>query len=69
MVKRYWSVYKRNILLIVIIITLIVVSSVTRGKTAKVTSIAAGIVMLYLAFKFIVWIIRTPSKKDKDAAA
>jgi hypothetical protein len=67
MLKRYWSVYKVNILLIVVIIVLIVISSRTRGKTAKATSIAAGVVMLYLAFKFIIWIVKTPTKKDKDA--
>jgi amino acid permease len=69
MLRRYWSVYKINILLIIVIIALIIVSSVTRGRTAKVTSIAAGVVMLYLAFKFIMWIIKTPAKKDRDAAA
>jgi amino acid permease len=67
MVKRYWSVYKINILLIIVIVALIIISSVTRGKTAKATSIAAGVVMLYLAFKFIVWIVKTPAKKEKDA--
>jgi phage-related holin len=67
MLKRYWSVYWINILLIVVILALIIISSVTRGKIAKVTSIAAGIVMLYVAFKFILWIVKTPAKKDRDA--
>ena len=60
---------KRNLLLIIIIIVLIVVSSVTKDKkTAKITSISAGITMIYLGIKFIIWIIKSPVKKEKDEA-
>ncbi len=69
MFSRYLKVFKKNILLIIVIITLIIVSSVTKGKTATVTSKLAGIAMIYGGITFIIWIIRTPTKKEKDEAA
>jgi len=67
MAKRYLTVYGRNILLSITIVVLIVISTVSKGSTARATAIAAGIVMIYLAFKFIIWLIRMPVKKDRDA--
>ncbi len=69
MFSRYLKVFKKDILLIIVIITLIVVSSVTKGKTATITSTLAGIAMIFGGITFIVWIIRTPTKKEKDEAA
>ncbi|MDB5246792.1 MAG: hypothetical protein JWQ40_1186 [Segetibacter sp.] len=69
MFLRYLKVYRRTIILSIIIIGLIIVSSVTKGKTASVTATLAGIVMIYGGFTFIMWIIRTPVKKEKDDAA
>jgi prepilin signal peptidase PulO-like enzyme (type II secretory pathway) len=66
MVFRYLKVFKKNIFLIIVIITLIIVSSVTKGKTATITSTLAGIAMIYGGITFIMWIIRTPTKKEKD---
>lgn len=66
MLFRYLKVLKKNIFLIIVIITLIIVSSVTKGKTATITSTLAGIAMIYGGFTFIMWIIRTPTKKEKD---
>lgn len=69
MPTRYLKVFKKNIFLIIVIIALIIVSSVTKGKTASVTSVLAGIAMIYGGITFIIWIIRTPTKKEKDEAA
>jgi amino acid permease len=63
---RYLKVYRKVILLIIVIIVLIVVSSVSKGKTATITSTLAVIAMIYGGITFIVWIIRTPTKKQKD---
>lgn len=68
MSPRYLKVVGRNLFLIIVIIALIIVSSVTKGKTARTTSILAGVVMIYLGIKFFIWIIRAPVKKDKDEA-
>lgn len=69
MLSRYLKVLRKNILLVIVIITLIIVSSVTKGKTATITSTLAGIVMIYSGITFIIWLIRTPTKREKDEAA
>lgn len=69
MLLRYLKVYKRQILLFAIIIALIIISSVTKGKTAIVTSTLAGVAMIYAGISFVLWIIRTPTKKDTDESA
>ncbi len=67
MFKRYLSVFKNHLFLLVIIIALIIISSLTKGKTAVVTSTIAGIAMIYAGISFVIWLIKTPAKKDKDA--
>ena len=67
MFKRYLSVFKNHLFLLVIIIALIIISSLTKGKIAVVTSTIAGIAMIYAGISFVIWLIKTPAKKDKDA--
>ena len=45
---------------------MIVVSTVTKGKTASITATLAGVALIYAGITYIVWIIRTPTKKEKD---
>lgn len=66
MSSRYLKVFRKKIFLIIITIALIIVSSVTKGKTAKITSTLAGIALIYAGFTYIVWIIKTPTKKETD---
>ncbi len=66
MLLRYLKVYRRKIVLFIIIIALIVVASYSKGKTAIVTSTLAGVAMIYAAVSFIYWIIKTPTKKEGD---
>jgi hypothetical protein len=67
MLKRYLWIFKNHLFLLLVIIALVIVATKTTGRTAIVTSTIAGIVMIYAAFRFILWIIRTPARKDKDA--
>jgi len=66
MLLRYLKVYKKSILLLVIIIALIVISSVTTGKTAKTAATLAGIGMIYGGISMVIWIMKTPVRKNKD---
>lgn len=63
---RYIKLYKKHIAFFLVIIALIYISSVTRGNTAKVTSVAAGIIMILAGISFVYWIIKTPTKKDNN---
>lgn len=69
MLTRYLKVLKKRLLYIIVTVALIVVSSVTKGKTATITSTLAGIALIYAGVSYIIWIIRTPTKKEKDEAA
>ncbi len=69
MLLRYLKIIKKRVFFIIVIITLIIVSSVTKGKTATVTATLAGILMIYAAFSYIMWIIKTPVKREKDDGA
>lgn len=68
MFSRYLKVFRKKIFLIIVTIALIVISSVTKGKTATITSTLAGVALIYAGITYIVWIIRTPTKKEKDEA-
>lgn len=63
---RYLKVYRKQIILLILIVVLVYISSVVKGNIAKTTSVAAGILMIYAAITFVLWIIKTPVKKDND---
>ena len=66
MLRRYFTVFKKHLIFLIIIIALIIISSITRGRISVITSTIAGLVMIYAGISFVIWIIRTPAKKEKD---
>jgi hypothetical protein len=66
MLRKYFPVFKKHLFFLILIIALVVISSLTTGKTATITSTIAGIVMIYAGISFVIWIIKTPIKKDRD---
>ncbi len=69
MVIRYLKVYKKQVALLVLIGLLIYFSSVTKGTTAKVLAVIAGLGMIYLGVYFLLWILKTPTKSNTDEGA
>lgn len=65
---RYLKVFRRKILVLILIIALIIVSSVTKGKTAVVFSTITGLLLIVTALYYIIWILKTPVKKESDEA-
>ena len=64
---RYLRVYKKQLLVLIIILVLAYISSVSKNKSiAKTTAVATGIIMIVAAISFVVWIIKTPTKKDNN---
>jgi NhaP-type Na+/H+ or K+/H+ antiporter len=63
---RYLKVFKRKILALIFVVALIVVSSVTKGKTSVVLSTITGIILIIIGIYYIIWIMKTPVKKEKD---
>ncbi len=66
MFRRYIHIFKSHIFILAVLIALVIISYITIGRTSVVTSITAGIVMIYIGVVVAIWIIRTPSKKNKD---
>ena len=64
--RRYLSVFKNHVIIMVVFLALIIVSSVTTGKLSTITTVLTGVLMIYAAIVFTFWIIKTPSKKGKD---
>lgn len=64
--NRYLRVYRKQLIALVILIVLVVISSRTRGTLAKTTAIAAGVIMVVAAISLVIWIIKTPVKKDNN---
>lgn len=66
MIKRYLSVFRNHVILILICLILTVVSSRTNGKLSTYTSVFTGLLLIYAAIVFTIWIIKTPSKRNKN---
>lgn len=69
MFVRYLKVFKRKFVFFLIAVALIVVSTVTKGKTSTVFSTITGIFLIFVAIYYTIWIIKTPTKKVKDEAS
>jgi len=65
---RYLKVFKRKILALILVVVLIAASSITKGRTSVVLSTITGIVLIIIGVYYIIWIIKTPVKKEKDEA-
>ena len=64
--RRYLSVFKNHVIIMVVFLALIIFSSLTSGKLSSVTTVLTGVLMIYAAIVFTLWIIKTPSKKSND---
>jgi len=69
MTHRLLPVFKKHIIVIILLIGLVITSSVTTGKLSTVTSVMAGLLMIGVGISLTYWIIRTPSKKRKEEVA
>ncbi|MCW3080981.1 hypothetical protein [Segetibacter sp.] len=54
--------------MLILVVVLVIFSSITKGKTSVVLSTVTGIVLIVTAIYYIVWIIKTPTKKESDEA-
>lgn len=69
MTFRYLKIFKKKIFLIIITVALIIISYFTKGNTSKTTSVLAGIALIYSGINYMIWIIKTPTKKERDEGA
>jgi hypothetical protein len=63
MEKNYVNVSKSHVLLIVTLIALICVSELADGAVSTVARIATGVVMIYVAISYALWLLKSPTAK------
>jgi len=66
MARRYFSVFKKHIYLISLLVVLVIVSSIATGTLSTVTSVMAGAMMIIMGLAVTIWIVKTPAKRTKE---
>lgn len=63
---RYLKIYKWKIILSIAVVALTYYSAIHKGNYSKIAAYIVGVSLIYLASTFVIWIIRTPIKKDNN---
>ena len=66
MARRYYNVFKNHVLVFIILIAMICLSEFTNGTVSTVAKIAAGVLMIYSAISYAIWLLRTPVAKTNE---
>lgn len=66
MAKRYFNVFRSHLLVLITLVILICVSEMTEGTVATVAKIATGVVMIYIAINYAVWLLKAPVAKVNE---
>lgn len=62
MARRYFNVFKSHFFALIVLIVLISIAEIAYGTTvATVAQFAAGILMIYAAIRFTVWLFKKPT--------
>jgi hypothetical protein len=63
MAKNYVNVSKSHVLLVVTLIALICIGELSDGAVSMVARIATGVVMIYVAISYALWLLKSPTAK------
>jgi predicted CDP-diglyceride synthetase/phosphatidate cytidylyltransferase len=66
MAKRYFNVLKSHVAVLVLIIALICTSEFTSGAVSTVAKIVTGILLIWVAISYAIWLIKAPTAKIKE---
>jgi len=62
MARRYFNVFKSHVVALIVLIVLVCIAEIAYGTTvATVAQISAGILMIYAAIRYTVWLIKKPT--------
>jgi hypothetical protein len=61
MAKRYFNIFKSHIAMLILIVTLICVSEVTTGTVSLVAKLITGVLLIYSAISYVIWLIKAPT--------
>lgn len=66
MAKRYFNVFRNHVLVLLTLVGLIILSEVTSGMTATIANICAGLVMIYIAINYALWLLKAPTMRANE---
>lgn len=62
MAKRYFNVFKSHVFALIVLIILVCIAEIAYGTTlATVAQIAAGVLMIYAAIRYTIWLFKKPT--------
>ncbi|HEX6913708.1 MAG TPA: hypothetical protein VF145_00620 [Chitinophagaceae bacterium] len=66
MAKRYFNIFRNHLAVIVALIVLICTGELAEGTTATLAKIATGVLMIYVAISYALWLLRAPVNKVNE---
>ncbi len=66
MAKRYFTILKSHVAMLILIIALIGISEFTSGAVSTVAKIATGVLLIWSAISYAIWLVKTPTAKVKE---
>lgn len=66
MAKRYFNVFRNHVAILVALVILICISELAQGAIATAAKIATGIVMIYAALNYAIWLLKSPTAKMNE---
>jgi len=66
MAKRYFNIFKRHMLVMMLIIVFIMASAFTNGTASTATAIGAGILLIGSAIRYAIWLLKTPGVEIRE---
>jgi len=66
MAKRYFNVFKSHVSMLVLIIALIFTSEFTSGAVSMIAKTATGVLLIWAAISYAIWLVKAPTAKMKE---
>ncbi len=66
MAKRYFNVLKSHVAILILIIALICTSEFTSGTVSMIARIVTGVLLIWAAISYAVWLVKAPTAKVKE---
>lgn len=63
MAKRYFNIFKSHIAVLILLLALICTAELTTGTVTMIARIATGVVMIYVAIKYAIWLLKAPTAR------
>lgn len=66
MARRYLNVFKNHVVVMIMLVVLICVSELSTGTIATIAKVATGLLMIYVAINYAMWLLKAPIAKANE---